>query len=321
MNTWQKIALAVLMLAAGQLHAEDAVHYYYTDPQGTVLAKADATGNVIATYDYAPYGSQALGAPPSGPGYTGHVNDPDTGLVYMQARYYDPGVGRFLSVDPVTPSPGNTFNFNRYDYTNNNPINHTDPDGRNLTEALGGLFYETGSFVTGNGFHGSQIVGALKDGYNGEGGGVLHALGQDATTISVAAGGVGALRAAGALAVREAATEGAGVVYKRINPETLEEYVGKAKSIERYIARQGEHNRKLGIDHEYKILGRAEPGKELSYLEETQIRANGWLQKEGGTLANKIHAMSQKNYNSFQGTFRVEGRIDSINLGKKLDGG
>ncbi|MGS0998315.1 hypothetical protein [Rhodanobacter sp. UC4451_H18] len=71
MNTWQKIALAVLMLAAGQLHAEDTVHYYYTDPQGTVLAKADATGNVIATYDYAPYGSQALGMPPSGPGYTG----------------------------------------------------------------------------------------------------------------------------------------------------------------------------------------------------------------------------------------------------------
>ncbi|MGS0998321.1 RHS repeat-associated core domain-containing protein [Rhodanobacter sp. UC4451_H18] len=130
MNTWQKIALAVLMLAAGQLHAEDAVHYYYTDPQGTVLAKADATGNVIATYDYAPYGSQALGMPPSGPGYTGHVNDPDTGLVYMQARYYDPATGRFLSTDPVGPSPGSLFHFNRYDYANDNPYRYTDPDGR-----------------------------------------------------------------------------------------------------------------------------------------------------------------------------------------------
>ena len=46
------------------------------------------------------------------------------------ARYYDPSTGRFLSVDPVGPSPGNTFNFNRYDYTSNNPINHIDPDGR-----------------------------------------------------------------------------------------------------------------------------------------------------------------------------------------------
>jgi RHS repeat-associated core domain len=50
--------------------------------------------------------------------------------VYMQARYYDPAVGRFLSVDPAGPTPGNPFSFNRYDYTDNNPINHTDPDGR-----------------------------------------------------------------------------------------------------------------------------------------------------------------------------------------------
>ena len=113
------------------------VTYVYTDAQGTPLAKADANGNIIATFDYAPYGAQALGTPPSGPGYTGHVNDPDTGLVYMQARYYDPAVGRFLSVDPVGPSPGNTFNFNRYGYASNNPINHTDPDGRQSTLTAG----------------------------------------------------------------------------------------------------------------------------------------------------------------------------------------
>ena len=105
------------------------VTYVYTDPQGTPLAEADASGNITATFDYAPYGSQALGTPPSGPGYTGHVNDPDTGLVYMQARYYDPVVGRFLSVDPVGPAPGNAFNFNRYGYANNNPVMNIDPTG------------------------------------------------------------------------------------------------------------------------------------------------------------------------------------------------
>lgn len=51
------------------------------------------------------------------------------GMVYMQARYYQP-TGRFLSPDPVGPTPGNIFSFNRYAYTNNNPINHVDPDGR-----------------------------------------------------------------------------------------------------------------------------------------------------------------------------------------------
>ncbi|HWX65435.1 MAG TPA: RHS repeat-associated core domain-containing protein [Rhodanobacter sp.] len=107
-------------------------HYYYTDPQGTVLAKADASGTIIATYDYAPYGTAvaSMNPAPNGPGYTGHVNDPDTGLVYMQARYYDPVVGRFLSVDPVTPASGNTHNFNRYDYAANNPVVNIDPDGR-----------------------------------------------------------------------------------------------------------------------------------------------------------------------------------------------
>lgn len=70
-----------------------------------------------------------LGTPPSGPGHTGHVNDPESGLVYMQARYYDPAVGRFVSTDPVGPSAGDLFGFNRYAYADNSPIVHDDPTG------------------------------------------------------------------------------------------------------------------------------------------------------------------------------------------------
>ncbi|MEV8519513.1 RHS repeat-associated core domain-containing protein [Dyella marensis] len=106
------------------------VTYVYTDPQGTPLAEADASGNITATFDYRPYGSQALGNPSAGLGYTGHVNDPDTALVYMQARYYDPMAGRFLSRDPVSPKSGALFNFGRYTYANNNPARFVDPDGR-----------------------------------------------------------------------------------------------------------------------------------------------------------------------------------------------
>lgn len=119
----------LLLVLGGAVHA-GTVTYVYTDPQGTPLAEADANGTITATFDYAPYGSQALGSPPNGPGYTGHVNDPDTGLVYMQARYYDPQVGRFVSTDPVGPSAGNAFNFNRFAYANNNPIVNMDADGR-----------------------------------------------------------------------------------------------------------------------------------------------------------------------------------------------
>src|SRR5690348_14069776 len=146
----RSLCLLGLWLGLGlQAHAQtDTVTYVYTDLQGTPLVKADASGNVIARYDYTPYGSSvaSLGSSPDGPGYTGHVNDPETGLVYMQQRYYQP-IGRFLSPDPVEPVAGNLFSFNRYDYTNNNPINHVDPDGRCLEDACIG----EGSVVVGAG--------------------------------------------------------------------------------------------------------------------------------------------------------------------------
>ena len=50
-----------------------------------------------------------------------YVTDPLTGLTCMQQRYYDPAVGRFLSVDPVTANAATGSNFNRYNYANNNP--------------------------------------------------------------------------------------------------------------------------------------------------------------------------------------------------------
>jgi RHS repeat-associated protein len=78
-----------------------------------------------------------MSAGPDGPGYTGHVNDPDTGFVYMQQRYYDPDKGGFLSADPLGPSEGNVFNFGRYDYASNNPILNIDPDGRDDCRVAG----------------------------------------------------------------------------------------------------------------------------------------------------------------------------------------
>jgi RHS repeat-associated protein len=151
MRTLMKsIVLFSLLLTSALTHA-NTVTYVYTDPQGTPLAEADASGNITATFDYAPYGKQALGTAPNGPGYTGHVNDPDTGLVYMQARYYDPAVGRFISTDPVGPRAGNVFNFNRFSYVDNNPILNIDPDGRCTGTHIcngDGTAVSTGTFTT-----------------------------------------------------------------------------------------------------------------------------------------------------------------------------
>ena len=132
-----KFILAMLCIWLGWIGAAraDKVTYVYTNPQGSPLAEADAQGNIIARYDYRPYGGVVSGEGPDGPGYTGHVQDPETGLVYMQARYYDPATERFLSADPVMPSPGNLFNFSRYDYGNNNPVTNIDPNGRQSEDA------------------------------------------------------------------------------------------------------------------------------------------------------------------------------------------
>jgi RHS repeat-associated protein len=141
-----KPVFCLLVLIAGSaLHAQQqgTVTYFYIDPQGTPLAEADDKGNIIATYDYAPYGTIALGTATSEPGYTGHVNDPETNLVYMQARYYDPATAHFLSIDPVGATPGNEYRFNRYGYAKNNPINFLDPDGRDAQ-----LFWTDPTHVT-----------------------------------------------------------------------------------------------------------------------------------------------------------------------------
>lgn len=124
--------LSIIVLAfAAKSYAAETVTYYYTDHQGSVLATADAAGNLVAKNDYLPYGAQVAGTPtPSGPGYTGHVSDEDTGLIYMQARYYDPVIGRFLSLDPVAPATANVLEFSPYTYGQNNPMVNVDLDGR-----------------------------------------------------------------------------------------------------------------------------------------------------------------------------------------------
>lgn len=104
--------------------------YQHTDALGSPVAVTDAAGAVIDRTNYEPYGVAINKPAYDGIGYTGHVMDGATGLTYMQQRYYDPKIGRFLSVDPVTASSGTGANFNRYWYANNNPYRFVDPDGR-----------------------------------------------------------------------------------------------------------------------------------------------------------------------------------------------
>jgi RHS repeat-associated protein len=117
------------------------LHYIHRDHLGSITAITNTAGSKIAEYSFDPWGRQrnpanqqayAPDAAPSlllGRGYTGHEHLPMFGLVNMNARLYDPVLGRFLSPDPYMQAPNWSQSFNRYSYCLNNPLIFVDTDG------------------------------------------------------------------------------------------------------------------------------------------------------------------------------------------------
>jgi len=107
--------------------------YLHPDHLGSAQSGTNSAGAISWREQYTPFGEEIQSPVHNDnlPGFTGHIKDKATGLNYMQARYYDPVIGRFLSVDPVTfMYEGNPSYFNRYAYSLNDPVNNFDPDGR-----------------------------------------------------------------------------------------------------------------------------------------------------------------------------------------------
>ncbi len=106
--------------------------YLHQDTLGSAATGTRASdGSVAWTEHYTPYGETTLNPPANDnlDGFTGHIKDKATGLNYMQARYYDPRIGQFLSIDPVNFSPDKPFMFGRYTYVGGDPVNGVDPFG------------------------------------------------------------------------------------------------------------------------------------------------------------------------------------------------
>jgi len=131
--TFSLLIGVVLLAATNAIRAAEVVTYYHLDALGSPVAATNAQGQVIWREQYKPYGERIQKDPASQNNprwYTGHLEDPETGLTYAGARYYDPVVGRFMGVDPKGFSEGDPFSFNRYVYANGNPYRNVDPDGR-----------------------------------------------------------------------------------------------------------------------------------------------------------------------------------------------
>ena len=127
------------------------LYYICRDHLGSITHITSSTGAVVQELSYDAWGrlrdpsTQVVYTPGNEPelflgrGYEGHEHLTQFGLINMNARLYDPVVGRFLSPDPYVQSPDFSQNFNRYSYCLNNPLKYSDPSGEIFATLFGAV--------------------------------------------------------------------------------------------------------------------------------------------------------------------------------------
>jgi len=110
--------------------------YMLTDHLGSTNVITNGAGEVVQRLAFDPWGMRTKtdnGIIPvnkiTNRGYTGHEMHDNVGLTNMNARIYDPYIGRFLSPDTIIPNAADMQQYNRYSYVGNNPLGFVDPTG------------------------------------------------------------------------------------------------------------------------------------------------------------------------------------------------
>ena len=190
-------------------------YYYVTNLQGDVVGIVDSAGAIKVSYLYDAWGKllDSSGSLEFTLGYhnplryRGYVYDRETGLYYLQSRYYNPTWGRFLNADDTAylGVDGTPLSYNLFAYCKNNPVNCADTHGtfiNTITGAIiGGIIGGISAAIAGDSIWAGIGIGA--------GTGALAGLAAD---VAIATGGVGAIAIAavgGAMAsgINYAATE------------------------------------------------------------------------------------------------------------------
>ena len=159
---------------------------YHHDPLTSVTGISTADGQTLQTQTYSAFGDRTItttGTSTNRLKYTGREQDPDTGLYYYRARYYDPSIGRFISEDPLGFQAGINF----YSYVKNDPVDGNDPSGEDTqySASFGGTAAMVLLGVGGNvsagisipddptNWRGYQVFGSVQANLMGGGGGFL----------------------------------------------------------------------------------------------------------------------------------------------------
>ena len=122
-------------------------YYYLKDGLGSITSLVDSSETMVNAYEYDAFGNviNQTSSVVNPYGYTGRRLDSESGLMYYRARYYDPSIGRFITVDPI----GLIGGINYYIYVRNNAINRVDPSGLLVQETSlsGSLHWGVGGTV------------------------------------------------------------------------------------------------------------------------------------------------------------------------------
>ena len=110
------------------------LYYYILNAQGDVVRIIDGSRNVVASYSYDPWGkiisSSGALAEVNPLRYRGYYYDSETGFYYLQSRYYDPEIGRFINADSYASTDATgLLSANMFAYCENDPVNKSDPSG------------------------------------------------------------------------------------------------------------------------------------------------------------------------------------------------
>jgi RHS repeat-associated protein len=131
--------------ASGVATGTAKTRYIHPDHLGSTNVVTDASGTVVQTLDYYPYGATRINTNTGGDSARKYVDrfGDQSNLDYLNARYYDPTRGQFITEDPVFWSSkqelSNPQSLNSYSYANDNPISGKDPDGLSAQTALQGV--------------------------------------------------------------------------------------------------------------------------------------------------------------------------------------
>ncbi len=166
-------------------------YFYHTDHLGSVrVASRASDAAAVQAVSYYPFGeifsNQGIngGSPLVDLPYkfTGQEYDPEIRLYYFGARYYDPGLGRFITPDTIVQSPGDPQSLNRYAYCRNNPLLYTDPTGHifGIDDLIIGIIIGAAlgaatSAISGGDIGLGALTGAITGGFLAGAGGIVEA--------------------------------------------------------------------------------------------------------------------------------------------------